>query len=65
MILWSEAMHLRLGVHPSCETVGAGYQRIPGIPLPGDYNHHVLVAESVAYFIAHALVDVSAPFVGP
>ena len=65
LIQWSEAMHLHPEVHPSDGTVGAEYQRIPGIQLLGEYDLHVLVAESVADFIAPALVDVSAPFVGP
>ena len=65
LTLWSEAMHLRPKVHRSGETTGDGYQRIPGIQLPGEYNHHVLVDESVAGFVAPALVDVSAQFVGP
>ena len=62
LIQWSEAKHLRPGVHPSDETVEAGYQRIPGIQLPGEYNHHILVVESVAGFVIPALVDVAARF---
>ena len=57
-------MHLRPGARPSCGTVGAGYQRTPGIQLPVGHDLHVLAAESVADFVAPALVDVLAPFVG-
>ena len=49
---WSVARHLRLGAHPSCGTVGAEYQRIPGIQLLGEYDPHVLAAENVADFVA-------------
>ena len=62
---WSEARHLRLGAHLSDGTVGTEYQRIPGIQLLGEYDLHVLVAESVADFVAPILVVVSAQFVGP
>ena len=62
---WSEAMRLRPGAHPSCGIVGAGYQRSPGIQLLGESDPHVLAVESVAGFVAPALVDVSAQFVGP
>ena len=62
---WSEAKHLRLGVHPSDGTVGAEYQRIPGIQLLGEYDLHGLTAESVADFAALAQVGVSAQFAGP
>ena len=62
---WSEAKHLRPGAHPSGGTVGAEYQRIPGIQLLGEYDLHILAAESVADFIAPTLVGVSALFVGP
>jgi hypothetical protein len=65
LTLKSEAMHLRPGAHPSDGTMGAGYQRIPGIQLLGEYNHHVLVVESVAGFVAPALVDISTQFIGP
>ena len=65
LIQWSEAMHLRLGAHPSCGTVGAGYQRTPGIQLPVEHDLHVLVAESVADSTIPALVGVSAQFAGP
>ena len=58
-------MHLHTGVHRSYGTAGAGYQRIPGIQLPGEYNLHVLAVESVVGFAAPALVGVSAPFTGP
>ena len=58
-------MHLYLGARPSGGTVGAGYQRTPGIQLPVEHNLHVLAVESVADFVAPALVDVSAPFAGP
>ena len=49
---WSEAKHLRPGAHPSGGTVGAEYQRIPGIQLLGEYDPHVLAAENVADFVA-------------
>ena len=49
---WSEAKHLRPGVPPSDGTMGAGYQRIPGIQLLGEYDPHVLAAENVADFVA-------------
>ena len=62
---WSEARHLCLGAHPSCGTVGAEYQRIPGIQLLGEYDPHVLTVESVAGFVAPVLVVVAAQFVGP
>ena len=64
-IQWSEAKHLRLGAHPSCGTVWAEYQRIPGIQLLGEHDLHVLAAESVADSAALALVGVSAKFAGP
>ena len=64
-ILWSEAMHLHPEVHPSDGTVGVGYQRIPGIQLPGEHDLHVLAVESVVGFAASALVGVSAPFTRP
>ena len=57
---WSKARHLRLGAHPSCGTVGAEYQRIPGIQLLAEHDLHVLTAESVADSAALALVGVSA-----
>ena len=62
---WSEARHLRLGAHPSCGTVGAEYQRIPGIQLLVGYDLHGLAVESVADFAALAQVGVSAQFAGP
>ena len=62
---WSEAKHLRAEVHPSDGTVGDGYQRIPGIQLLGEYNPHVLAAESVADFVALVLIVISARSVGP
>ena len=62
---WSVARHLRLGAHPSCGTVGAEYQRIPGIQLLGEHDLHVLATESVTDSAALALVVVSAQFVGP
>ena len=65
LIQWSEAMHLRPGAHLSCETMGAGYQRIHGIQLLGEYDLHVLAAESVADFVAPVLVVVSAQFAKP
>ena len=65
LIPWSEAMHLGPRVHQSYGTAGAGYQRIPGIQLPGDYNHHVFIVESVAGFVAPVLVVVSAQFAKP
>jgi len=58
-------MHLHLGARPSDGTVGAGYQRTPGIQLPVEHDLHVIAAKSVADFVAPALVDVSAQFVGP
>ena len=57
-------MHLHPGAHQSSGTTGAGYQRNPDIQMPGEYDHHVLVAEVVAGFAAPALVDVAARFVG-
>ena len=62
---WSEAKHLRLGAHPSCGTVGAEYQRIPGIQLLEENDLHGLAAESVANFAALAQVGVSTQFAGP
>ena len=62
---WSEAKHLRAEVHPSDGTVGAEYQRIPGIQLFGEYDLHGLAAESMADFVAPVLVVVSARFAGP
>ena len=44
---------------------GAGYQRNLDIQVPGEYDHHVLVAESVAGFAAPALADVAARFARP
>jgi len=44
---------------------GGWYQRNPDIQMLGEYDHHVLVAESVASFAAHALVDVAAQFARP
>ena len=58
-------MHLRLGAHLSDGTVGAGYQRIPGIQLLGEHDLHVLAAKRVADSAALALIGVSAQFVGP
>ena len=60
LTLWSEAMHLRPRVRRSCETTGAGYQRSLDIPVPGECDHHILTAESVAGFVAPALVDIAA-----
>ena len=62
---WSEARHLRLVAHPSCGTMGAEYQRIPGIQLLGEHDLHVLAAKRVADSAALALVGVSAQFAGP
>ena len=62
---WSKAKHLRPEVHPSDGTVEVGYQRIPGIQLLGEYDLHVLVAESVADFVAPILVVVSTQFAKP
>ena len=59
LTLWSEAMHLRPRVRRSCETTGVGYQRSLDIPVPGEYVHHVLATESMAGFVAPALVDVA------
>ena len=64
-IIWSEAMHLRPKVHRSDETTGAGYQRSPDIQMPGEYDHHVLIAEGVAGFAAPALVGIAAKFARP
>ena len=63
--LWSEAMHLRPGVDPSCGTAGIGYQRNPGIQVPKEHDHLILAAESVAGSAVPALVGVSAQFAGP
>ena len=65
LILWSEAMHLHPGVHPSCGTAGVGYQRNPSIQVPKEHDHLVLAAESMAGSAVPALVGVSAQFVGP
>jgi len=65
LILWSEAMHLHPGVHQSCGTVGARYQRNLDIQVQGEYDHHVLAAEGVVGFAAPALVDVAVQFAGP
>ena len=65
LTLYSEAMHLRPGAHPSDRTMGAEYQRISGIQLPGDCHRHVLIVESVAGFVAPVLVVVSARFLKP
>ena len=62
---WSEAMPLRPGVRRSDGTTGARYQRNPDIQMPGEYDHHVLVAEGVASFAAPALVDIAAQFARP
>ena len=62
---WSEAKHLRLGAHPSCGTVGAEYQRIPGIQLLVGYDLHGLAVESVADFVAPVLVVLSVRFAKP
>ena len=43
----------------------AGYQRNPDIQMPGEYDRHVLVAESVASFAIPTLVDVAAQFARP
>ena len=45
--------------------MGDGYQRIPGIQLLGEYNPHVLAAESMADFVALVLIVVSAQSTGP
>ena len=58
-------MHLHPGVHRSCETAGARYQRNLDIQVQGEYDHHILATESVAGFAAPALVDVAAQFAGP
>ena len=62
---WSEAMPLRPGIRRSDGTTGARYQRNPDIQMLGEYDHHVLVAESVAGFVAPALVDIAARFAKP
>ena len=59
LILWSKAMHLHPGARRSCGTAGDGYQRSLDIPVPGEYVHHVLATESMAGFVAPALVDVA------
>ena len=58
-------MHLHLGARQSGGTAGAGYQRNPDIQMPGEYDHHILVAESVAGFAAPALVDIATRFARP
>jgi hypothetical protein len=58
-------MHLHLGARRSDGTAGAGYQRNPDIQMPGEYDHHVLVAEGVAGFATPALVDIAAQFARP
>jgi len=58
-------MHLRPGVRRSCGTAEAGYQTNLDIQLPGEYDHHVLAAKSVAGFVVLALVDVATRFAGP
>ena len=58
-------MHLRPGAHPSDGTMGAGYQRSPGIQIPREYDHHALVADSVAGFATPTLVDVASRFARP
>ena len=63
--LWSEAMRLHLRARRSGETAVAGYQRNPDIQMPGEYDHHILVAEGVASFAALAQVDVAARFARP
>ena len=65
LTLWSEAMHLHPGARRSGGTAGAGYQRNLDIQVPGEYEHHVLVAENVASFAAPTLVDVAARFARP
>ena len=52
-------MHLHPGARRFGGTAGAGYQRNPDIQMPGEYDHHVLIAEGVAGFAAPALVDVA------
>ena len=49
----------------SATAMGDGYQRIPGIQLPGEHDHYILGVESVAGFVAPALIGVSAQFAGP
>ena len=58
-------MHLHLGARQSCETAGAGYQRSLDIQVPGEYDHHVLAAESLADFAAPTLVGITARFARP
>ena len=65
LILWSEAMHLHPGARRSGGTAGAGYQRNLDIQVPGEYDHHVLTAESMADFIVPALVVIAAQFARP
>ena len=65
LILWSEAMNLHPEAHQSCGIAGAGYQRNLDNPLPGEYDHHVLTAESVADFTIPALVVIAAQFARP
>ena len=58
-------MHQHPGSHRSCEIAGVGHQRNLNIQVPGEYDHHVLAAESVAGFVVLALVDVTTQFAGP
>ena len=44
---------------------GAGYQRNLDIQVPGEYDHHVLVAEGMAGFANPVPVDVVTRFAGP
>ena len=58
-------MHLRPGARQFDGTAGDGYQRILGIQLLGEYNPHILAAESVADFVALVLIVISARSAGP
>ena len=63
--LWSEAMHLHPGARQFGETAEDGYQRSLDIPVPGEYNLHILATESGVGFAAPVLVGVSAQLVEP
>jgi len=58
-------MHQHPGSHRSCEIAGVGHQRNLNIQVPGEYDHHVLAAESMAGFAVPAVVVVAAQFARP
>ena len=58
-------MHQYPGARRPCETAGAEYQRNLDIQVPGEYDLHILAAESVTCFAAPTLVDVAARFARP